>query len=1199
MSEVEENLDTNLFKNYYQWFIDEGDKNNAHKIIEVYEKLKTDMFYLCFTGHFSAGKSSLINYMVGDEVLPKSPIPTSANIVKLKAGDGSVKVYFKNKNPILYHEPYDIDIIKDYATDRGSIKEIQMYLNNTALNDHSVLMDTPGIDASDDADRFMTESVLHLIDELFYVMDYNHVQSEVNLYFLQQINKLNIPIHIVINQIDKHNEEELPFEIYKRSIEQTFEQWRIHPDTMHFTSSKYLSHPLNEIESLKSFIFDKLTNHASIKSQISHAIQAIRNDHKKFLESKYEVEIEDDIDDSHIEKGKKINERLNVLSHISQAIKKEFVDEMNLTLKNAYLMPSSLRDIVESFLESEQEDFKVGFLGSKKKTQLEKDVRKDKFKAVLQESANTTIEWKLKEKLHAIFKAYQVSFDEIFEAIQAIDIEVPDSIIENNLSKGAKVTGNYVLNYSNDVSHAVKQFYRSELNRILKQLLDQLNELTRPEKEQLEDELNHMSDVKSLLQHESQNQAALQTRLNAFEQIDLTKALAIDIDEKILKMNEAIVESHPVKIESKQNTQTQLQDENDRQPGKYTEISTEEITDIIDNVVSSLHGVKGFKRLENELNKRNHAIKHRELTIALFGTFSAGKSSFSNALFGEKILPVSPNPTTAVISKIKPVSTSKSHGTVIIRNKSKTEMVADIETITKYISDENRNYDEWIQWLSQHRISSDSRLSKVYQSYIEAILKGDDLQGEKLGNEVEISLDQFGEYVTDEAKACFIKEVELYYDCEITRKGITIVDTPGADSVNARHTNVAFDYIKDADAIIYVTYYNHAITSGDRDFLMQLGRVKESFEMDKMFFVVNAADLAENEEELSLVVDYVNDQLVQFGIRNAKIFPLSSKDSLEDKLTSGILNEKMMAFEKDFYQFIEKDLIQLLIEGAFWDIQRVENTLKAFISSLSYSKSERKQKIEAIKMDAEKAEEIIDAKNTNAFESRLIDRIERQLHFVEERFSIRFNDMFQEFFNPSQINESGKKGRKQVEQARNELVDYAGYELLQEIRAVALRMEQLLRKLQTDAYEIVQKRLMELNEMFALPQLDLKKIETPALEQAFESLDLNLFDKSVKKYKNTKSFFAKNEVEVMRSEFYDILFPEGQTYITKNQKYMLDYYTSEWQNVDTNVTKNQYDEINTIVAEYTDILSNEDNLTELVALSEKIEKITNKISQVK
>ena len=94
-------------------------------------------------------------------------------------------------------------------------------------------------------------------------------------------------------------------------------------------------------------------------------------------------------------------------------------------------------------------------------------------------------------------------------------------------------------------------------------------------------------------------------------------------------------------------------------------------------------------------------------------------------------------------------------------------------------------------------------------------------------------------------KACFIKEVDLFYDCALTRKGITLVDTPGADSVNARHTNVAFDYIKEADAILYVTYFNHAITSGDRDFLMQLGRVKEAFEMDKMFFIVNASDLGE------------------------------------------------------------------------------------------------------------------------------------------------------------------------------------------------------------------------------------------------------------------------------------------------------------------------------------------------------------------
>lgn len=37
-----------------------------------------------FTGHFSAGKSSMINALLGETILPSSPIPTSANIVEIR-----------------------------------------------------------------------------------------------------------------------------------------------------------------------------------------------------------------------------------------------------------------------------------------------------------------------------------------------------------------------------------------------------------------------------------------------------------------------------------------------------------------------------------------------------------------------------------------------------------------------------------------------------------------------------------------------------------------------------------------------------------------------------------------------------------------------------------------------------------------------------------------------------------------------------------------------------------------------------------------------------------------------------------------------------------------------------------------------------------------------------------------------------------
>src|SRR5699024_4905481 len=130
----------------------------------------------------------------------------------------------------------------------------------------------------------------------------------------------------------------------------------------------------------------------------------------------------------------------------------------------------------------------------------------------------------------------------------------------------------------------------------------------------------------------------------------------------------------------------------------------------------------------------------------------------------------------------------------------------------------------------------------------------------------------FQAYVSDETKACFVESIDVFYDCPITRKGITLVDTPGADSINSRHTNVAFDYIKYADAMCFVTYYNHALSRADQDFLMQLGRVKESFQLDKMFFIVNASDLAKDHNELKLVTDYIEEQLLQFGIRFPKLF---------------------------------------------------------------------------------------------------------------------------------------------------------------------------------------------------------------------------------------------------------------------------------------------------------------------------------------
>src|SRR5699024_3738387 len=99
---------------------------------------------------------------------------------------------------------------------------------------------------------------------------------------------------------------------------------------------------------------------------------------------------------------------------------------------------------------------------------------------------------------------------------------------------------------------------------------------------------------------------------------------------------------------------------------QHVEYNDYEIIEAIDGVEDEAASMKRFQTVIKELKQKKDRLENRELTIALFGTFSNGKSSFSNALFGEKVLPVSPNPTTAVINRISPVTNEFSHGTVNI-----------------------------------------------------------------------------------------------------------------------------------------------------------------------------------------------------------------------------------------------------------------------------------------------------------------------------------------------------------------------------------------------------------------------------------------------------------------------------------------------------------------------------------------------------
>lgn len=65
-------------------FLAYDDQQTAQRLQELIKKATRQEFIATFCGHYSAGKSSMINNLVGTTVLPTSPIPTTANIIRVK-----------------------------------------------------------------------------------------------------------------------------------------------------------------------------------------------------------------------------------------------------------------------------------------------------------------------------------------------------------------------------------------------------------------------------------------------------------------------------------------------------------------------------------------------------------------------------------------------------------------------------------------------------------------------------------------------------------------------------------------------------------------------------------------------------------------------------------------------------------------------------------------------------------------------------------------------------------------------------------------------------------------------------------------------------------------------------------------------------------------------------------------------------------
>jgi small GTP-binding protein len=1141
----------------YEYLVEHNDQENAGKVKQLAGKLVNEEFAIAFCGHFSAGKSTIINRLVGENLLPSSPIPTSANLVKVKAGEEYVKVFFKNEKTRLYLPPYDYKMVKNYCKDGDQIQAIEISHSDSKLPSQTVIMDTPGIDSADDAHRIATESAIHLADLIFYVMDYNHVQSELNFMFTKELTEAGKEVYLVINQVDKHSNQELSFAEFKTSVVESFSSWGVKPADIFYTSLKQDNHEYNQFKELQAFLAERLQEKDSLLLQsMFHSLQKIIKDHLDVTKKKNELELEpfkDILNELSAKEQEELTDNYNSLREEKNALgegaekaESEFDAGVSKIMANAYLMPFETRALAQGYLESCQSEFKVGWLFTKQKTLAAREERLNLFYQGILEKTKSQIEWHIRDFLLRFSKKKGVTNEELIAKIQRFTVPFSSELLAAAVKPGARLSDTYVINYTDNVATEIKFLAKSALAELKIEILKALQERNTAlqarvaqKSASLEGYITALEQVKKYESAKSLEQRTLEMLLNEANQLTDDRFRLLDLEEEKFEVVYGETGQVPaVQHKSSHPMNKSIPKEKTSLPANTSD-RMKQTAEKLQKAAQLVQELPGFRKLAGELKEKAERLDHKGFTVALFGAFSAGKSSFANALIGERVLPVSPNPMTAAINKIKPINESYSHGTVLIKLKEEGAMLEEVNHALKLFDLHGESLADArtkVEKLNEH-LGQQGAAEKTNYAFLQAFTRGYAAFSEQLGTVLNKTITEFSDYVAIEEKSCFVEWIDLYYDCPLTRSGITLVDTPGADSINARHTGVAFDFIKNSDAILFVTYYNHAFSKADREFLIQLGRVKDSFQLDKMFFMINAIDLADNEEEKETVTLYVHEQLIKYGVRNPHLYPLSSLQALQEKEEKTTLPVSgMSAFEEAFYHFITNDLANLAARASENELNRVSRLVAKLIDSTQEDAAVKQQK--QANMEAEKAgiNAILVQQTAQDLKNRLYQETEELIYYIKQRVFLRFTDFFKEAFNPTVLRDDGRNLKKVLQHALQELLEQIGFDFAQEMRATTVRLDRFAEKITAEYQAMLVEQILEMNQDLSFSLFEFENKAQIDFEVAFKDIQYGLFSKAMTYFKNPKSFFEKNESKLMSDEMYRVLSSAADEYLQHEQK---------------------------------------------------------------
>ncbi|WP_240375551.1 dynamin family protein [Bacillus piscicola] len=1113
------------------------------KRLRVLEKKAEDPYFeVAFCGHFSAGKSTLLNRLLGNEVLPTSPIPTSANIISIQNGPVQLEVVKQDGVTEVWEEEIPWGEAKKWGMDGEAVRAIQIQAPLPFLGDHSKILDTPGVDSTDENHQLVTMDQLLTTDLIVYVSDYNHVQSETNIEFLKQLANENKPIILVINQIDKHDEKELTLQSFENAVRSMLVNFGIKPLEVFFTSMKKSDHPFNQYEKLESYLKSLIYNSSPLREDslkrleegtVLHLVDKLTEEKNEAYEEWQQDTKAAGIDPDDVKQRETWNQELENMDSDKKRAVQDLYKERDQLFQNAILFPYTTTEKARLWLESQQPKFKVGTFFAKGKTKAEQQKRTTDLLDELNDKIKTQLLFHVRNMLMQADNAFLQDPADYEKKVKAVSYAVDEDLLKE-FAPDSEIDRHFVFTFTENVSKEIIRHLKRETEDLFQEYETSIARAFQERAAELEEKQKDSESLLKAWENWRATEEQYDEDIRRSEEWLQTHEQSADFTNLL---REAASGSYPgdssETIVITQENESVIAAENDMEALPEKEVVIDD--SFLENVRDYLDRFDGREIFTAEKNQLTSLVKQYEnnnAVISLFGAFSAGKSSFINAMLGDSVLPVSPHPTTAAVNRIRKSDSDNPHGSVIIHTKTEKFLDDEIKAAARElgISLDLAKIEAWKKPNSAHL----NNYQRTYADYLYTLQQSLRQNIAERDAEIQLTLEKLKEWVAAEEKACMIQEVVVYYDCEWTEKGLELIDTPGVNSIHGRHTNVAFEHLRQSDAIFYLTYYNHAFSKADQVFLQQIGRANENFETDKLFFVINAADLADTPYERNGVKQHVREQLQKNGIKEPRLFALSSKEGLKAKQTTGEApsetGQLFLNFEEYFSRTTWDELKAFHLNKIRFCWENMYNQMKEMLDTLQGDKQKLEAHLQAKQQAAATFTERLDSFDVSYLLPALEEEIQQQCSFLIERTGFMVQDYFAHAINPAVLTGTTKNKQKQeLRGALQELEGFTRQYISQEQETIFIRIEERIKQ-ELHAYteDFLQKEQQE--ELIIIPPTF--QLELQDQWKTFDDVSFHK-EKFLQYYKSSKDFFENNRSASLKEAFVEETRKEARRLVTE------------------------------------------------------------------